>query len=114
MNIPELPLVLVIWEDANTGNDDAVSLDNVDAYHKPTIVKTLGWLLKRDDRGVTVVNEFYDSVFRGRTYIPAKMIMEVVPYNLSKPRKGRYEKVVRNLPDTPIDSGGGAEGAEGG
>lgn len=82
-----LPLVLVTWNDANTGGDDAVTSENVDTYHKPTVVSTLGWLLKSDDLGVTLCNEFYDSIYRGRTFIYKPMIVSVTPYNLSKPRK---------------------------
>ena len=100
MAIPRLPLVLCIWEDANVGGDDAVSLDNVESFHKPTIVHTLGWLLKQDDRGVTIVNEYYDSTFRGRTFVPAKMLLSVTTYNLAKPRKIRH---VRSGPPVSSD-----------
>jgi len=81
-----LPLVLVTWNDANVGGDDVVTLDNVNDYHKPTVVTTLGWLLKADDAGITLVNEYYEDAFRGRTFIYRPMIVSISPYNLSKPR----------------------------
>jgi hypothetical protein len=87
MGIDKLPLVLVIWNDANTGGDDAVTTENLESYHKPTVVHTLGWLLKSDDKGVTLVNEYYDSTYRGRTFIYRPMIISVQPYKLSKPRR---------------------------
>jgi hypothetical protein len=83
--VTKLPLVLVVWEDADTG-EEAVDRDTVVSYHRPTIVHTLGWVLKDDDVGVTLVNEFYSESYRGRTFIPRKMIQSVTPYNLSKPR----------------------------
>lgn len=86
---PNAPLVLVVWKDANTGNDDVVTKDNVDQFHKPTIVSTLGWLLKNDDEGITLVNEFYEDCFRGRTFIFKPMIVSVTPFNLVKPRKAK-------------------------
>ena len=96
MNLPKnLPLVLVTWKDANVGGDDVVTPENVSAYHKPTVVSTLGWLLKEDEEGVTLVNEFYDEFFRGRTFIYRPMIVSIDHYNLAKPRK------VKSAPPTP-------------
>lgn len=83
----KIPLVMVAWKDANVGGDDAVTSENVHAYHKPTFVHTLGWLLKEDEEGVTLVNEYYDEVYRGRTFIYKPMIVSITYYNLSKPRK---------------------------
>jgi hypothetical protein len=87
-----LPLVLVRWDDANTGGDDVVTLDNVDSLHKPTVVHTLGWLMKRDEKGLTLVNEFYDDCYRGRTYIPAGMVLDVTEFKLTKTRKPAAKK----------------------
>lgn len=95
----KLPLVLVTWNDANTGNDDVVTSDNVVAYHKPTIVSTLGWLLRDDEKGVTLVNEYYDEFYRGRTFIYRPMIISISPFNLSKPYK---KKKVSNEEGPPI------------
>jgi hypothetical protein len=81
-----LPLVLVQWNDANVGGDDVVTLDNVDSFHKPTVVHTLGWLMKQDADGLTLVNEFYNECYRGRTYIPAGMVIDITPFKLTKSR----------------------------
>lgn len=91
MGIDKLPLVLCEWKDANTGGDDAVTADNLDSYHKPTTVHTLGWLLKDDAEGVTLVNEVYDSTYRGRTFIYRPMIVSVTPYQLSKRRRKKAD-----------------------
>jgi len=98
-----LPLVIVAWNDANTGNEDVVTLETVDSYHKPTVIHTIGWLLKGDDNGVTLVNEYYDGYFRGRTFIPGGMVISITPYNLSKPRKPRH--VDNTSPPIPAGDG---------
>lgn len=76
-----------MWNDANTGGDDAVTHENIDSYHKPTVVTTLGWLFKETEEGITLVNEYYDNTFRGRTFIYRPMIISMTPYKLSKPRQ---------------------------
>lgn len=80
-------LVLVEWKDANVGGDDVVTLENVDTFHKPTVVRTLGWLLKESSDGITLVNEYYDDCYRGRTFIYAPMIVSITRYKLSQQRK---------------------------
>lgn len=85
-DVPKLPLVLAIWKDANTGNDDVVTLENVTTYHKPTLVNTLGWLVHEDEEGLTIVNEFYDDAFRGRTFIYRPMLVKLIQFKLVKSR----------------------------
>lgn len=88
MITPEtLPLVLVTWKDANVGGDDAVTLENISSYHKPTLVRTLGWLLRDDEEGVSIVNEFYDDTYRGRTFVYRPMVVSVEHFKLAKSRK---------------------------
>jgi hypothetical protein len=102
----DLPLVLVTWNDANVGTDDVVSLDNVASFHKPTVVSTLGWLLKADDEGVTIVNEFYDGYYRGRTFIYRPMIISITPYNLTKRRRPREAAPTTTIGSNgPVDDG---------
>lgn len=96
MASPKLPLVLCIWNDANTGTDDVVTAENLESFHKPTVVHTLGWLLRDDEKGVTLVNEYYDATYRGRTFIYRPMIISVTPFKLSKPRQPKKQK-----PDPP-------------
>ena len=92
MNTPELPLVFVTWNDANVGGDDIVTPENIDAYHKPTVVRTLGWLFKEDEIGVTIVNEYYDNTYRGRTFIYRPMIISIDRYRLAKTRTPKVKE----------------------
>lgn len=96
-----LPLVMVAWNDANFDHDTAVTLETVGDLHKPTVVTTLGWVLRHDTVGITLVNEFFDSTYRGRTFIHAPMIISVTPFNLVKPRKRQAPPAASGHP-TPI------------
>jgi hypothetical protein len=82
----DLQLVLVEWLDANTDNE-GVTEDTVMLHHKPWIIHTLGWLLYEDESGITLVTEYYDNYYRGRSFIPKGMIKTITPYKLSQPRK---------------------------
>jgi hypothetical protein len=87
--LPDIPLVLVEWDDAWIDGNEPVRLTEVANDHQPKVIVTLGWLLKEDDKGVSVAAEYYDDedVFRGRTFIPRAMIRSLTPYKLSKPRR---------------------------
>jgi hypothetical protein len=93
-----LPLVLVEWLDANTDNEP-VTEDNVSSVHRPYVIHTLGWVLQHDDIGITLCNEFYLDSYRGRTFIPAGMIVHVTPYNLARPRQPRRTPVLSEPTD---------------
>lgn len=93
-----LPLVVCTWNDAHVEADVPISLENVGDTHRPTVVTTIGWVLRHDDVGISLANEYYDECYRGRTFIYAPMIISVVPYNLSKPRKKRSQPCVSEPP----------------
>lgn len=94
MEQPDLPLVLVEWLDANTDNEE-INEENVHTFHKPWVIHTLGWLLKEDEVGVTICNEYYKDYYRGRTFIPRGMVVSMVPFRLAKyPKK----KALQNTP----------------
>jgi hypothetical protein len=86
MNRPQLdklPLVLVEWHDAWT-NELGVTVEDVGASHKAMTVHTLGWLLKDNEAGVSLANEYFDDQYRGRTFIPRAMVVNVTQMRLSK------------------------------
>ena len=85
---PPIPLVIVEWLDAWT-NELGVTIEDVGASHKPMRVQTIGWLLKDDEIGVQLANEFYDDSYRGRTFIPRAMVRSVTHHVLAKPRRAR-------------------------
>lgn len=87
-NGPKLPLAIVEWHDADTG-EEVVELDTVSIYHAPTKVTTLGWVMRDDAVGITLVNEYYNSRYRGRTFIPRAMIVNFTPCTLTKVKKAK-------------------------
>lgn len=84
----KLPLVVIEWDDHNTG-DAPVDATTVDSYHKPEVITTIGWVLKEDATGYTLVNEYYDDTYRGRTFIDKRMVRKVTPYRLTRPHTKR-------------------------
>ncbi len=86
MSQPTLPLMVVEWDDAHVEADVPINLDTVRDSHKPTVVTAIGWLLREDEVGVSIANEFYESCYRGRTFIPSAMIRSATRVRLSKPR----------------------------
>jgi len=75
-----IPLVIVHWLDAWT-NELGVTVEDVGATHKPMPVQTIGWLLKEDETGISLANEYFDDgSYRGRTFIPRSLVVKVTPY----------------------------------
>ena len=88
--------MLVSWNDANT-DSEPVTLATVTSVHKPYLVHTLGWLLFEDAAGLTLVTEYYEDAFRGRTYIPRAMVESIVQYSLTKKRQKRLTQIQKNV-----------------
>ncbi len=89
------PFVIVVWDDAASSSVEVITEENIDKYHVPTIIKTLGWLVKDDAKGVSVCNESYyeyqgdQAQWRGHTFIPKSLVRSITPFNLSRPRKAK-------------------------
>lgn len=71
-------LMLVRWNDAHS-----VSAEDFDAdkHHKPYVMETIGWIVKRDAAGISLANERCTdegvTKYRGSTFIPAGMVVRV-------------------------------------
>jgi hypothetical protein len=85
------PFVIVVWDDAYGGAHTPTAEADMAAGHTPLVVQTIGWLLRDDDKGISLFNERYDdegtTLWRGRSFIPRGMIRSVTPFNLSRPRR---------------------------
>lgn len=94
---------IVIWDDAYGKGADYVSLQNVHEAHHPTVMKTLGWVLKDDSVGVSIANECCmddgEDYYRGYTFIPRSLIKSVTPFKLSRPRR----KKVPHAEESPAE-----------
>ena len=71
--------VSVTWEDAWSDDNGEWSPENVHESHHPAVMQTVGWLLLENDVGVSIFNERDTKTggYRGRTFIPGRMIMKV-------------------------------------
>ena len=76
------------WNDAWI-RESPVTLEDVGASHEPEVVTTIGWVLRDDEIGISLANEYYDNTYRGRTFIPRGMVKSVTPYKLTRPRTKR-------------------------
>ena len=88
-------LVVAVWEDAWADGTDSVSEHDHDAKHRPTVMQTIGWLLRDDDVGISIFNERCldkgEESYRSRTFILRSMIRSVTPMNLTTPRKKKLD-----------------------
>ena len=88
MDDTKLPLILVEWLDAWADATAAITERDVGDSHKPEVIRTLGWLLKEDEAGISLACEYCaDGSYRGRSFIPKGMVSKVTHYKLTKPRK---------------------------
>lgn len=71
-------LVIVEWGDAWNASR-WTSLEQAEVDHKPYVVKTVGWLLKSDKKGVSLVDSYVeeDMTPGGQHFIPRGMIRKI-------------------------------------
>lgn len=75
---------LVIWNDAKASLDE-YRTSEVEAFHRPTVVHTYGYIVKKDDSGITIAAEWIpardgdEDTYRSVSFIPAGMVIEVRP-----------------------------------
>lgn len=85
-------LVAVKWLDAHGQGTNAYSEHEIP--HAAIEIVTYGLLLREDAAGVSVANELCsDNTYRGVTFIPAGMLVEVTKLKVSKPRKPKPQSV---------------------
>ena len=98
------PAAVVVWLDAHARNQ-AVEYEEseVAPLHRPEECTIIGLVIKDDDTGISLYNEETGpSSIRGLSFIPRKMVKEVVYVNFSSVRKPRIKKekhVITDLGD---------------
>ena len=87
------PFAIVIWDDPNSSSTEVITDENVVKYHVPAVMKTVGWIIKDDEKGISICNEvFYEHDipnYRGHTFILRSLIRSVTPFKLTSPKKGK-------------------------
>lgn len=88
--IVEPPFAICRWMDAWGDETGEATVANAHETHKATPMETAGWVLKDDQDGVSIFcercTEKSEYVYRGRTFVPRGMVVELVKYKLTRPR----------------------------
>ena len=81
-------LVAVRWRDAH-GSSLAEFAEH-EIPHRAYIWTTYGLLMRDDDEGISIASEVSEGSYRGVTFVPRQMIIEVI--DLGVPHKPRERK----------------------
>jgi hypothetical protein len=84
-------LVCVVWQDAHGAALGDYSLSEIARdFHKPVTYTSFGLLIQQDEAGVTLASEQAGESYRNLSFVPAKMIVEIV--DLGVPQRKRIAK----------------------
>lgn len=99
---PRPKLVEVIWDDAHADLMEA-SQSDLEDFHQAAVMHTIGWLLRDDEKGVTVANEECpaDQTHRGRTFIPRPLVHSI------RTIKGGRSSKAQVKPSSPVSRSDG-------
>ena len=108
------PIVIVRWNDAQSSATN-VYTENNPSYHAPIVMETLGWLLKDDEQGVSVMTEVFVEEgihqYRGHTFVPRAMVIEVTPISI-QPTRSRKRAKPRSSQAVPTGDVLGVDGPD--
>lgn len=96
--------VEVSWDDAWSDMSEFVTLNDALHGHRPSAIRTRGWLLVDNEVGVTLCSDHSpeDDTYRGRTFIPRVLVKSTTI--LPEPRKPRKKREVKAPPPIPDPS----------
>lgn len=88
MRLLDKPFCAVRWADAH--GSSTTEYAEHELPHRSAHYTTYGFLLRRDDSGVTLITEHSDEhTYRGTSFIPAAMVVEILPLTLTQKRKAK-------------------------
>lgn len=89
MSHPSKPFIMVTWGDAYGSVEVEQREDEIS--HEPAVYQLYGWLLRSNEKGITVAAEWNSksNAWRGISFVPRGMVIEEVELSLSKKRKSR-------------------------
>lgn len=103
-------LHVVVWDDAWSAGIELLTLKEIEEKHRPSVMQTLGWMLKSDSTGVWIASERCldkgEECYRGHTFIPRQLIKSVTPFKLSTPKKVKAH--AKAPPDSPASPDNGS------
>jgi hypothetical protein len=89
------PLFACTWQDAH-GSSTSSAYSEHEIPHAAILITSYGLLLRQDDSGVSIASESCaDGTYRGVTFIPRVLIVELRP--LEKPKRVRATKAAQSV-----------------
>lgn len=101
-------VAIVVWDDAHGSATKDVT--EAELPHAPVTMTTLGWVLRDDDKGISIACERFaeDGVdyYRGHTFVPRSLICSCTKFNLHTTKKKSanaksYPQPDHSVPDCP-------------
>jgi hypothetical protein len=90
MKLLDKAFVAVRWADAHSAGSTTEYSEH-ELPHRSAHYTTYGFLLRRDDTGLTLATEHSDeSTYRGVCFVPAAMVVEILPLTLTQKRVKRH------------------------
>ncbi len=85
---PEVPFVIVVWDDAHGYDDETIPED---VKHAPRRCISVGWLMKSDEKGVSIAGEWSPTEhnYRTHTFIFRPMVIEEIVAQFSRKHNGK-------------------------
>ena len=96
MKHPARMFSVVVWDDAHgEAGHELTTADDIEKYHKGARYQSYGWVLRSDERGVTLVSEWCpdDGSYRATMWVPRGMVVEERVLRLVGPTKPRKPKI---------------------
>lgn len=85
--------VAVTWRDAH-GTGKTASFSEHELPHAPARVTTYGWLMRQDDKGLSIVGEiFSDGSMRDYTFIMTEVLEGIEVIRMPAKRRSKKETV---------------------
>lgn len=97
MPISKHHLICCLWADAHMSMDEWTPNEVERDFHKPEMVYAFGLLVQDNDIGITLAMEEgqNDGKFRHLTFIPRKMIVEVIDLGVPKKKVKQVKRKER-------------------
>lgn len=88
---PLSPSIAVVkWHDAYSPSATEVYSTESPPPDKDIPIHTVGWLLRHNERGVTIAGEYCgEGDYRSLTFIPTALVVSVTPVTVSRSRPRR-------------------------
>lgn len=95
-------LVAVKWRDAHGSALSEFAEHEIP--HRAYIWTTYGLLMRDDDEGISIASEVSEGSYRGVTFVPRQMVIEVIDLGVPHRPRERKKKGLRSSAPSPVPS----------